>query len=157
MQKTLLSFFNKAPKPKSQISEANDENTKIGSGGHSGFPAGSLVWSKLPGYPWWPSLVCNHPTSGRSARKGEIHVQFLDKPVTRSWVSISMIKRWGEKNTSWEDGVKQAENAAGLSNEERLELLLVTLLPSDEEWSDEDVSPGSKENKKKTVEGEPET
>ena len=168
MQKTLFSFFNKAPKSQSQASEANVERGKSSSGaqqkaeGDGRFPAGSLVWSKLPGYPWWPSMVCKHPTSGKTTRKGEIHVQFLDTPVTRSWVSISMIKRWGEKVVkeggpglaSWEAGVKQAEKTAELSNEERLDTLLVTLLPSDEEeeWSDEEVSPGSKENKKNTDE-----
>ena len=102
MQKTLFNFFKKAPKP--QASDANVEKKKTSgssgegkSEGHSGFPTGSLVWSKLPGYPWWPSMVCNHPTAGKSSRKGEIHVQFLDTPVTRSWVPIAMIKSWGEK------------------------------------------------------------
>ena len=162
MQKTLFSFFNKAPKPQPQ-SQAGEANVgkKEKTEGQGGFPAGSLVWSKLPGYPWWPSMVCNHPTTGKTTRKGEIHVQFLDTPVTRSWVSKAMVKRWGEKvsreggpgQPSWEAGLDQAEKAAELSNEERLERLLVTLLPSDEEeeeeWSDEEVSPGSKENKKR--------
>ena len=72
MQKTLFNFFKKTPK--SQASDANVENKKSTSSGegkteaHSGFPVGSLVWSKLPGYPWWPSMVCNHPTAGRSWR-----------------------------------------------------------------------------------------
>ena len=167
MQKTLFNFFKKTPK--SQASDANVENKKSTSSGegnteaHSGFPVGSLVWSKLPGYPWWPSMVCNHPTAGRSWRKGEVHVQFLDTPVTRSWVPLAMIKRWGEKVVraggpelpSWVAGVEQAEKAAGLSNQERLDTLLVVLLPSDEELSDEEVSPGSKENKKVEAGGEP--
>merc|ERR1719189_1841914 len=45
-----------------------------------------------------------------------------------------------------------------MSDQERLDTLLVPLLPSDEEWSDqeeEEVSPGSKENKHKG-QGEPE-
>ena len=69
MQKTLFNFFKKTPKS-SQASDANVEkkkNTSSATGegkaeGHSGFPPGSLVWAKLPGYPWWPSMVCNHPT-----------------------------------------------------------------------------------------------
>jgi len=109
-------------------------------------------------------MVCNHPTEGKSARKGEVHVQFLDTPVTRAWVADRMIKKWGENvlkdgkgDKNWEKGVKDAEMVVGISNEERLETLLVNLLPSDEEWSDEEVSPGSKENKEKAVEGkEPE-
>ena len=52
MQKTLFSFFNKTPKP--QASGGNVEKKKTGPEGgrpddHSGFPAGSLVWSKLDG------------------------------------------------------------------------------------------------------------
>ena len=163
MQKTLFSFFKKTPKSEASDGRAEKKISNSGAGrteGHSGFPAGSLVWSKLPGYPWWPSMVCNHPTAGKTYRKGEIHVQFLDTPVTRSWVPLSMVKKWGEKVVkeggpdlpSWVAGVEQAEKAVGLTDQERLDTLLVTLLPSDEEWSDEEVSPGSKENKKTGVE-----
>jgi len=108
-------------------------------------------------------MVCNHPTEGKSARKGEVHVMFLDTPVNRSWVSDTMIKKWDESvlkdgagDKNWEKGVKDAEGVANLSNEERLDVLLVSLLPSDEEWSDEEVSPGSKENKDKGGVKEPE-
>jgi len=108
-------------------------------------------------------MVCNHPTEGKSARKGEVHVMFLDTPVNRSWVSDTMIKKWDESvlkdgagDKNWEKGVKDAEGVANLSNEERLDVLLVSLLPSDEEWSDEEVSPGSKENKGKEGVKEPE-
>lgn len=114
---------------------------------------GCLVWSKLQGYPWWPSLVCNHPVDNISYRKGEIHVQFFDDPITRAWVSQELVKPWTEKvqrgegaDKTWDKGVKDATNVENLSNEERLDLLLVQHLPSDEEW-DEEVSPGSKENK----------
>ena len=167
MQKSILGFFSKAPKtplqPKSsnntpeKTGQANNEPAKkMGAGGVSDkYPPGTLLWSKLPGYPWWPSMVCNHPTDKKTTRKGEIHVQFLDTPVTRSWVDLGMIKRWGEKvvkegegNKNWEKGVRDAEKVSGLSDQERLETLLVDLLPSDEEWSEEEeVSPGSKENK----------
>merc|ERR1719450_1657966 len=74
-----------------------------------------------------------------------------------------MIRKWGENvlkdgedDKNWVKGVKDAEEVANLSNEERLDVLLVNLLPSDEEWSDEEVSPGSKENKKKGGGKEPE-
>ena len=157
MQKSIFNFFKKAPAPASKEplqTKASNNGQTSSSGINSKYPPGSLVWSKLPGYPWWPSMVCNHPTDGKCLRKGEIHVQFLDTPVTRSWVPLDMIKRWdaqvlkdgaGDKN--WEKGVKDAEKVAKLSNEERLDTLLVDLLPSDEEWSEEEVSPGSKENK----------
>ena len=148
MQKTLFSFFKKTPKSEAASDgRAEKKISNSGAGrteGHSGFPAGSLVWSKLPGYPWWPSMVCNHPTAGKTYRKGEIHVQFLDTPVTRSWVPLSMVKKWGEKVVkeggpdlpSWLAGVEQAEKAVGLTDQERLDTLLVTLLPSDEEESE---------------------
>ena len=170
MQKSILGFFSKAPKtplqPKSGNNtpdnktagqSKNESSKKAGAGGVSDkFPPGTLLWSKLPGYPWWPSMVCNHPTDKKTTRRGEIHVQFLDTPVTRSWVPLDMIKRWGEKvlregegDKNWEKGVRDAEKVAGLTNQERLDTLLVDLLPSDEEWSEEEmeVSPGSKENK----------
>ena len=166
MQKSIVSFFSKAPKTPLQSKTSNTSNTPDKQGKDvpikakneiERFPAGTLLWSKLPGYPWWPSMVCNHPTSGKSVRKGEIHVQFLDTPVTRSWVPLDMIKRWGDKvlkdggegDKNWEKGVKDAEKVASMTNEERLEILLVDLLPSDEDWSDEEVSPGSKENSTK--------
>ena len=105
--------------------------------------------------------MCNHPTEKRSFRKGELHVQFFDDPVTRAWVSIDLIKPFQEKvargegaDSTWDKGLKDAEKVAEMSNEDRLDLLLVQHLPSDEEWDEEEeeVSPGSKENK---PEGEP--
>ena len=77
----------------------------------------------------------------------EYHVQFLGEQ-SRSWISADCVKRWeeevnkseGEKDESWRNGVKEAENVKTLSNQERLDLLLVPLLPSDEEWSDEEVN-----------------
>jgi len=110
-------------------------------------------------------MVCNHPTEERSARKGEVHVMFLDTPVNRSWVSDTMIKMWGDSvmkegagDKNWEKGVRDANAVASLSNEERLEVLLVNLLPSDDEWDEEEeeVSPGSKENKERGGGNEPE-
>ena len=110
---------------------------------------------QLPGYPWWPSLVCNHPTEGKAYRKGEIHVQFFDNPVARSWVSDSLVKKWSEGHgtvtrpptsrpdfANWEKGVADGEKVAGMTNEERLDTLLVELLPSDEEddWDGQEVS-----------------
>ena len=45
----------------------------------------------------------------------------------------------GEKDEAWIKGVEEAEKVKTLSNQERLDLLLVPLLPSDEEWSDQEV------------------
>lgn len=53
------------------------------------FRSGDVVWAKLAGYPWWPSLVCSHPTAKthiKGGKKPEVHVQFFDTPPTRAWV-----------------------------------------------------------------------
>ena len=78
----------------------------------------------------------------------EYHVQFLGEQ-SRSWISADCVRRWeaevnkseGEKDELWRKGVKEAENVKTLSNQERLELLLVPLLESDDDgWSDEEVN-----------------
>jgi len=54
----------------------------------SSFNEGDIVWAKMEGYPWWPSLVFSHKGS-HSRTQGlqtEIHVQFFDKPPSRGWV-----------------------------------------------------------------------
>jgi len=171
-QTSISSFFNKTPKAKTGAltpnakTGGNTPNAKTGGAGDTQkneksfvalkFTPGSLVFAKLAGYPWWPSLVCNHPTEGKHHRKNEIHVQFFDETVTRAWIGESMIKSLDDKvpapvpkDVHWEKGVKDAEKVKGMSNEERIETLLVEMLPSDDEdgWGNEDVSPGSKENK----------
>jgi hypothetical protein len=44
-------------------------------------------------------------------RKGEIHVQFFDKPVTTAWVAESLVRAWTDKvapgeatDLKWEQG-----------------------------------------------------
>ena len=74
-------------------------------------------------------------------------MQFLGEE-SRSWISGDCVKRWKEreakgseeeKDEAWIKGVEEAEKVKTLSNQERLDLLLVPLLPSDEEWSDQEV------------------
>ena len=78
----------------------------------------------------------------------EYHVQFLGEQ-SRSWISADCVKRWeqdvnkgeGEKEESWRKAVEEAEKVKTLSNQERLDLLLVPHLPSDDDdWSDQEVS-----------------
>jgi len=56
-----------------------------------------LVWAKLEGHRWWPSLVCNHPRDDVIVRKDGksqlIHVQFFDQPPTRGWVKVKLVFR----------------------------------------------------------------
>uniref|UniRef100_A0A8C5MKP8 DNA mismatch repair protein n=2 Tax=Leptobrachium leishanense TaxID=445787 RepID=A0A8C5MKP8_9ANUR len=60
------------------------------------FNPGDLVWAKMAGHPWWPSLVYNHPQSGMHLRgKGKslmVHVQFFDVNPTRGWIGVKYIK-----------------------------------------------------------------
>jgi hypothetical protein len=42
-------------------------------------------------------MICNNPSTGKTERKREAHVQFFDDPVTRSWIDKDMIKAWSEK------------------------------------------------------------
>jgi hypothetical protein len=44
-------------------------------------------------------------------RKGEIHVQFFDTPVTRAWVADTLVRPWADKvnpgqatDAKWEQG-----------------------------------------------------
>lgn len=45
-----------------------------------------IVWAKLEGHPWWPSLVCDHPTQNVFQQKDKCHVQFFGEPPSRAWV-----------------------------------------------------------------------
>lgn len=52
---------------------------------------GLLVWAKMDGHPWWPSMVTLHPTSSkflRGKKSPEAHVQFFGQPPTRGWVPV---------------------------------------------------------------------
>uniref|UniRef100_S4RVU6 DNA mismatch repair protein n=1 Tax=Petromyzon marinus TaxID=7757 RepID=S4RVU6_PETMA len=118
------------------------------------FQPGDLLWAKLEGYPWWPSLVYDHPESGAHTRgRGKslrIHVQFFDTPPTRSWVGAKYCKPYnGSSSKEAQRGgvffstnpqilgaMKQADKAIPLSMEKRLDLV-VCVEPSDEEDSDE--------------------
>lgn len=126
-----------------------------------GFEAGSLVWAKLESYPWWPSLVCLHPTKKVAKENGKIHVQFFDDPPTRSWIDRRFVKPYTGSSSfeslgmpkptdrTWKNGCEEADRALEKSLEERLELV-VELLPSDEENSnvEENATPRVSRKKK---------
>ena len=71
-------------------------NLSLGSFTVAEYVTGDLLWSKLEGYPWWPSLVCNHPTDNTHYKKGklpQIHVQFFDNPTSRAWIKVKYVYR----------------------------------------------------------------
>ncbi|WAR00452.1 MSH6-like protein [Mya arenaria] len=178
---TLFTYFSKSPcTPQSDDTSKNIENTVLSpkkspnrgknqqktNGPDSSYKPGDLIWGKLEGYPWWPSLVCNHPTENNHYKPGklpQIHVQFFDNPVSRAWVKLKNCKKFKgsddpdfqpggplhTKSTPVVKGVEEADHALGMSCEERLGLV-VELQPSDDEddmQSDDDSGEGnSKEN-----------
>lgn len=57
---------------------------------------GDLVWAKIPGHPWWPSMVAYDPNTAeyfQCAPKSQTiaitkyHVQFFGDDPLRGWVS----------------------------------------------------------------------
>ncbi|XP_062911704.1 DNA mismatch repair protein Msh6 [Mobula hypostoma] len=122
------------------------------------FTPGDLVWAKMEGYPWWPSLVYNHPTTKEYLRgKGKslrIHVQFFDQPPTRGWVSVKYVKMFtgsdckeAQRGGVYFSGkpeirraVVDADNALQKPREKRLELAVCSepSEPEDEDSDDDD-------------------
>ncbi|KAM9809995.1 DNA mismatch repair protein Msh6 [Syngnathus typhle] len=68
------------------------------------FNAGSLVWAKLEGHPWWPCMVVPQPLSGQQmrgrGRAQRIHVHFFDEPPTRGWVSTKYVREYHGSDSS---------------------------------------------------------
>ncbi|ESO97193.1 hypothetical protein LOTGIDRAFT_143393, partial [Lottia gigantea] len=131
-----------------------------------------VVWAKLEGYPWWPSLICNHPTLEKFFKGGktpEVHVQFFDNPTSRAWVKVRNIRPFkGSKdvecqkggvfytvNTSiFGPGLEQGDKALEMERSKRSELL-VELQPSTEIFDDEmseNEGNNSKENHNNSTE-----
>ncbi|XP_064652331.1 DNA mismatch repair protein Msh6-like [Lineus longissimus] len=162
-QKSLFSFF--SPKSKTELA-TNNNNNVVEAKGHTtppkpkqpecGFQVGDLVWAKLEGYPWWASMVCNHPTKEIFHQPGirpEIHVQFFDDPPTRGWVQSKYVKpfvgldnidcRAGGlffcRDQQQQTGATECNNAMAMSREDRLAMVLDILSEDEEEEEDMEV------------------
>lgn len=68
------------------------------------FRAGTLVWAKLEGHPWWPCMVVPQPVTGEQMKgRGQdqrIHVHFFDEPPTRGWVRTKYIRAYQGSDSS---------------------------------------------------------
>ena len=109
------------------------------------FTAGSLVWARVKGYPWWPAMVDYCPDSEEyywiEKEESRIdpawyHVVFLEKQVSRSWVRRELVEKMTStsnppknlamrKNSASQKGrmvhaITMATDALSLSLEERL-------------------------------------
>ncbi|XP_067666471.1 DNA mismatch repair protein Msh6-like [Haliotis asinina] len=174
-QSNLFSFFTKTPNkapnnetskkavlsprrsPNSCKGKTPATNGKKTCDTNTEFQPGAVVWAKLEGYPWWPSLVCNHPTEKKHTKGGkqvQLHVQFFDDPSSRAWVRAKYVKafkgsddkefqRGGQfhcHDTECYEGALKADAAMKMGVEERLSTLIVELQPSDSEESTEEVA-----------------
>ncbi|KPI91631.1 Zinc finger CW-type PWWP domain protein 1 [Papilio xuthus] len=89
---------------------------------HSRFSAGSIVWVKLPGWPWWPAMVDDCPDTeqfywldGFSDIPTHYHVVFFDKlDVSRAWVSDQIIEPYTINKNKIEDANRNKKYAKRL-------------------------------------------
>nr|XP_045608905.1 DNA mismatch repair protein Msh6-like [Procambarus clarkii] len=176
-QASIFTFFSKSPGQNKSQHKGSPKNTVKLKG--NDIASMDMVWAKLDGHPWWPALVCENPGDKSFLRNGQIHVQFFDNPPSRGWVKEGFVKPYclpGKngiptyKDPTWLKAIEEAKGAEQLSKEDRT-LLLVEMLPSDEEpmEDDEEDTDVSKENvdlnisknknnsSKKAMNGEPET
>ncbi|KAM4693852.1 DNA mismatch repair protein Msh6 [Discoglossus pictus] len=134
------------------------------------FNPGDIVWAKMPGHPWWPSLVYNHPKEQIFHRgKGKslhIHVQFFDDPPTRGWIAAKYMKLYsGSAAIEAQKGgmffstkheikkaMEMADDAMKKDNEKRLEMAVCTESSDTEEDMEVDesssISEGENEKRK---------
>ncbi|CAH0604843.1 unnamed protein product [Chrysodeixis includens] len=127
--------FNSCSVPEAPL-RIHDEEDLI----HSEYSAGSLVWARMAGWPWWPAMVDDCPDveqfywlDGFSDIPTHYNVVFFDSmEVTRAWIApdqlkpyvsnkklqhISKIKKY---NNRLKVAMSQADAAAKMTLENRL-------------------------------------
>ncbi|XP_055931492.1 zinc finger CW-type PWWP domain protein 1-like [Argiope bruennichi] len=101
------------------------------------FVPGSMVWAKMDGFDWWPGMVEDCPDTQEyflsyidDEAEDEYHVTFFGSIPLRSWICVSRIMDFHDtppadpkrkkKSKGLEYAIEQANEAALLSNKERL-------------------------------------
>ncbi|XP_054156482.1 DNA mismatch repair protein Msh6-like [Oppia nitens] len=151
---TLLNYFAKSPQITNKSTTAtssgkvvvdikpvvdNKSSTATSSSAdklETSFKLYDLVWAKLEGYPWWPSIVCLHPSANtyvrRKCKTVFIHVQFFDDPISRAWIRVRDLKEYYGKHKSdvpllkdvkWNQAIEFADQAMKMSVEDRYTLI----------------------------------
>ncbi|XP_016132009.1 DNA mismatch repair protein Msh6 isoform X1 [Sinocyclocheilus grahami] len=121
------------------------------------FSAGTLVWAKLEGHPWWPCMIVPQPLTGQQmrgrGREQRLHVHFFDEPPTRGWVNTKYIREYhGSNSTDAKSGgvffsgkpvIRKAMELADVAMkdrpEQRLKMSMCMDPSGDEEEDDEDM------------------
>ncbi|XP_028390809.1 histone-lysine N-methyltransferase NSD2-like isoform X2 [Dendronephthya gigantea] len=105
---------------------------------------GDIVWSKIPGHPWWPSLIAYEPNTEvyfkMKGRTRYYHVQFFGTEPLRGWVTERNILKYEGKThflslrlsihgkphkigtkqlPTWEKAIKMADETIPLDHQER--------------------------------------
>ncbi|XP_032240529.1 histone-lysine N-methyltransferase NSD2 isoform X2 [Nematostella vectensis] len=126
---------------KTKPSKRFSANTSTSSPANASWLVGDVVWSKIPGHPWWPSMVAYDPNSAVYFRyKGRAryyHVQFFGQDPVRGWASERSVMKFEGKDhfeasmhnkkhqvaskriALWETAVKVAEKALPMNRQER--------------------------------------
>lgn len=81
------------------VTENGVEEKNASNFGHSAVKTmwlvGDIVWSKIPGHPWWPSMVAYEPNTAAyfkySGRTRYYHVQFFGHQPMRGWATEKSI------------------------------------------------------------------
>lgn len=92
-----------------------------------------VVWAKLSGYPWWPAIICDDPSSGKFKLPNQIHVQFFDDPISHAWVKIRDLKPYTGSvqpgipvvitDSKLKSALKSAEEALEMKRSERFKMI----------------------------------
>ena len=71
-----------------------NENEAVDEYGGPQHTPGDLVWARVSGYPWWPSMVTNDPiqsmffkVASTASKKCLYHVQFFGSVPERAWIN----------------------------------------------------------------------